>query len=149
VGIAITPKDGTQAGKYYLVNYHEDQWYRYDEAGQEFCWAHWIKCATPLGCVKVCLRLIPDELFPTHGHDKPYVIERAIEQRGRGDDCSVRIEAHIEINQEKYRDNITAGRAAAKAIGDKLPVDSYRVYLGRVILDQGKGVGHGYRGSTK
>lgn len=72
-------------GRVYMVNYSEDLWKAFDAEGQQFCKDTWIKKATPIANIKyVVLRLIPDELFPMHGHETPYVewqheIERAPE----------------------------------------------------------------------
>lgn len=64
---------GVVAGKAYLVRYDENQWKRYDEAGRDFCKATWIKWATPLDVEHVVLQLVPDEFFPIHGNEQPYI----------------------------------------------------------------------------
>lgn len=57
----------------YLVEYDEDQWFKYDKMGQDFCIETWVKKATPLGAKFVVLRLLPDPLFPVGEHELPYV----------------------------------------------------------------------------
>jgi hypothetical protein len=57
----------------YLVEYEEDQWYKYDKEGQDFCFETWARKAKPLGCVFVVLRLYPDALFPRSDKTTPYV----------------------------------------------------------------------------
>lgn len=68
------PKEGSPAGMAYVVRYDEDQWMKYDEKGQEYCKSYWIKRAMPMRDIEVvCLQLIPDTLFPSHGHERPYI----------------------------------------------------------------------------
>jgi len=138
--------DGDPAGKLYLVNYEEDQWMKYDDDGREFCWQSWIKWATPLKCTKVVLRLIPDELFPMHGNEMPYLLERDIEGVAHLDPFKVKIIAYIDINPDVWKtdaDKMDA-REAAKAFGAKMPVDEFKIAIGNVRLDVGSGTGHGY-----
>lgn len=64
---------GEDQGGIYLVEFDEDLWKSYDLELQEYCKAEWRKKATPIAkCRFVLLRLYPDPLFPTHGHEKPY-----------------------------------------------------------------------------
>jgi hypothetical protein len=58
----------------YLVEYDEDQWFKYDKEGQDFCIETWKRKAEPLGAQFVVLRLLPDPLFPTGEHTIPYVV---------------------------------------------------------------------------
>lgn len=65
----------------YLVEYDEDQWNKYDKAGQEYCFETWAKKAKPMGAVFVVLKLVPDPLFPTGDKSIPYVARSyAVEQ---------------------------------------------------------------------
>lgn len=65
---------GAQSGKIYLVNYDEDLWFKFDDEGRQFCKDTWIRKATPIPDVRfVVLKLHPDDLFPMHGKEKPYV----------------------------------------------------------------------------
>ena len=56
-----------------LVLYSENQWMRYDEAGQNYCKEVWTKNAKAAGFQAVALKLIPDEVFPMFGHNTPYL----------------------------------------------------------------------------
>lgn len=75
---------GKEQGSVYLVDYNEDLWLSFDDEGRQYCKDTWYKKAEVIpGCKFVTLRLIPDDLFPMHGHEKPYVawqqsIERAM-----------------------------------------------------------------------
>lgn len=69
----ITPIEGSATDNAYFVQYDEDQWNLYDDAGKEYCKAYWIKKAEPLGVRFVALRLIPDPLFPATGRETPYI----------------------------------------------------------------------------
>lgn len=80
----LTPvPDGTASDQMYLVSYSEDLWFALPEERREFCKYTWTLKATSMPGVKyVALRLLPDELFPSFGNEKPYImwqerIERA------------------------------------------------------------------------
>lgn len=67
-------REGSQAGGIWLVEYDEDDWKALPDATKDHCRDTWIKKASALKEVRfVVLKLIPDELFPMHGHEKPYV----------------------------------------------------------------------------
>jgi hypothetical protein len=57
----------------YLVEYDEDQWLKYDKAGQEHCFETWAKKAKPMGAQFVVLKLVPDPVFPSSDKIIPYV----------------------------------------------------------------------------
>lgn len=63
-------------GKVYLVDYDENLFLSYNQEGQDFCFETWAKKAAPMGCDMVVLRLHPDQWFPMHGHDKPYIFKQ-------------------------------------------------------------------------
>lgn len=70
----IEVKDGVPSNRWYVIEYDEDQWYRYDDAGKQFCYDTWIKKATPLPDIDmVVLRLIPDPVFPRGDKELPYI----------------------------------------------------------------------------
>lgn len=73
VAIVDVPS-GSEAGKIYLVHYDEDLWKAFNAEQQEFCKDTWLRKATAIDGIRfVVLKLVPDELFPMHGHEKPYV----------------------------------------------------------------------------
>lgn len=65
--------EGEQTTNVYLIKYEEDLWFRFNEAGREFCKQTWIKKAEPCGVEEVVLQLIPDPVFPGFGKEKPYI----------------------------------------------------------------------------
>lgn len=67
-------KDGDVNGLSYIVSYDEDQWNRYTDEQKQFCYDAWAKKAHGAGCVQLFVRLIPDPLFPSGEHTKPYNI---------------------------------------------------------------------------
>jgi len=69
----IEPIEGSVAGAGYFIQYDEDQWNLYDDAGKEYCYSYWIKKARPMGVVYVALQLIPDPLFPSSARETPYI----------------------------------------------------------------------------
>lgn len=72
--MVVDMPSGTAAGKLYLIHMEEDLWKGLDPDRQAFCKAQWTEKATAIPEVRfVVLKLVPDELFPVHGHDKPYV----------------------------------------------------------------------------
>lgn len=72
--MSIVVPDGEAAGMSYLVQYDENLWKSYDEKTQDFCKTEWLRKAKVVpNCRMVALRLIPDALFPLHGHDAPYI----------------------------------------------------------------------------
>ncbi len=77
---------GEQVGSVYLIEYSEDLWLSLDTESQQYCKDVWRRKAAPIpGCKFITIRLIPDPLFPIHGHEAPYVawqeaIERPPEQ---------------------------------------------------------------------
>ncbi len=75
--------DGVAAGMSYVVEYDENLWKQLDDEQRQFCKDTWIKKATPIpGVSVVCLRLMPDTLFPMHGHEHPYIEwQHTIEQK--------------------------------------------------------------------
>lgn len=60
----------------YLVEYDEDLWNRFDQKGQDHCFATWAKKAKPLGALYVVLRLVPDALFPSGDKTQPYIAKQ-------------------------------------------------------------------------
>ena len=97
--------DGSPSWGIYLVEYLEDNWKGLPEATREFCKQQWIKRAEPLANVQfVVLRLLPDELFPMHGHEKPYIEWRhPIE---RGPKCGYTVQGHVEVKLESALDTM-------------------------------------------
>lgn len=70
----FTPVEGVASRSVYLVTYDEDLWFQFDAERQQYCLDTWVKNATPMGVKHVCLRLVPDPLFPRDAEkDKPYV----------------------------------------------------------------------------
>lgn len=71
-----TIKEGEATKSVYLVCYNEDQWMRYSDKQKQECYDFWIKRAEPMEVEEAILRLYPDELFPQHGHELPYIAWR-------------------------------------------------------------------------
>lgn len=72
--VEVPAPDGLVVGLTYLVEYDEDTWLTMSEERREFCKAEWRKRAKPAKDVRhLALRLVPDELFPVHGRDRPYI----------------------------------------------------------------------------
>lgn len=73
--VDFTAPEGVVTGKTYLVNYDEDLWLALDNERREFCQQTWVEKAKVMPAVKwVVLKLIPDDLFPTNGHETPYIV---------------------------------------------------------------------------
>jgi hypothetical protein len=69
--------EGTSTERLYYIRYDEDQWFRYDEAGHQFCYDTWIRKCEPIGVDAIVLQLIPDPLFPRDSErPMPYVAWR-------------------------------------------------------------------------
>ena len=85
MGEVVPVPEGTASDQTYLVSYSEDLWFALPEDRREYCKYVWTLKATSVKGVKyVMLRLLPDELFPSFGNEKPYImwqdrIERAYE----------------------------------------------------------------------
>lgn len=60
-------------GEIYVVNYEENTFLGLPESTQEHCFDTWCKKASASGCSRVILRLLPDQFFPMHGNEKPYI----------------------------------------------------------------------------
>lgn len=69
----IVPIEGSATDNAYFIEYDEDQWHRYDDAGKEYCKSYWLKKAEPMGVRFVALRLVPDPLFPAGARETPYI----------------------------------------------------------------------------
>ena len=65
--------NATKAGNAYFIRYSEDLWKAFSEEQQHFCKTFWLGRATPMGVEEVVLQLVPDELFPMYGKEKPYI----------------------------------------------------------------------------
>jgi hypothetical protein len=88
--------DGVTSNRWYVVQYAEDQWMKYDDATKQHCYDTWIARATPLPDIDMAvLRLIPDPLFPQHGHEAPYVEwQHCIDRREK---LAFKCEAFVQI----------------------------------------------------
>lgn len=69
----IQPIEGSASENGYFVQYDEDQWNLYDDAGKQYCYEYWKKKAKPMGVAYVALRLVPDPLFPSGPREAPYI----------------------------------------------------------------------------
>lgn len=90
----------SQSGGIYLVEYSEDLWYDLPDATKDHCRSEWIKKATAMKEVRfVVLKLLPDDLFPMHGHELPYVHwQHAID---RGNECGYTYAAGVGVKLNK------------------------------------------------
>lgn len=67
-------ENSEQHGISYVITYDEDQWFQYSPERQEQCKADWMKRANAMPNIRVvCLRLVPDPLFPRSEQSKPYI----------------------------------------------------------------------------
>lgn len=62
-----------KSGKLYLIRYGEDLWKSLDAERQQHCKDTWLRHAKDTDAARIALQLIPDELFPMHGNEKPYI----------------------------------------------------------------------------
>lgn len=136
----VQPIDGSPSETVYLVRYDEEQWLKYDEAGQQFCFDTWIKKATPLGCKFVTLILEPDPLFPTNGKEKPYVF-KSVPVPGNTVKPSFSFDVLVCVNisseraytEELVRDALFQLRRKYSGIGA-----GYEIYHGNKLMAAGK-----------
>lgn len=86
----------------YLVEYDEDQWLKYDKAGQDHCFETWAAKAKPMGALFVVLRLIPDPLFPTTDKTVPYIVRSYPVERETFNPISVAVTLKAQIDPDTY-----------------------------------------------
>jgi hypothetical protein len=87
--------EGTLAGRLYLVEYDEEQWFAGSDETRAYCVETWIKKAKPLGARFFVLRLVPDELFPLRGNEAPYIhLREPIEQEP---ECGYTVYGHVKF----------------------------------------------------
>jgi hypothetical protein len=100
----VDVKDGEPSLGVYLIQYDEDQWFRYDEAGWQFCYDTWIKKASAIPGIKlVVLRLIPDAIFPRDPEKPlPYILWQQEVVRPEND--GFKFTGHVLIELERPLD---------------------------------------------
>lgn len=131
----------TAGGGTYFVRYDENLFLAYDEEQRQQCYDMWTKKAIPLGCTRLTVQLLPDELFPTHGNEKPYIFyNEAISQPGARPYKLVTI-AFVEIDPIVFRDMSEIEgmslRKEARDIAKRAGCDKWYLKLGGAILEQG------------
>lgn len=131
------------AGKAYLITYDEDLWKSYDDDGRQFCKDTWIKKATPMADVRfVVLKLVPDDLFPMHGHETPYVEWQ--HQIDRPPECGFTVDACVTFtvvsDTAKYVDPVTRMEMTKRMQDMRYPAGThFRIVNGNGdVIERGK-----------
>lgn len=94
--------EDAQGNPCYLVEYDEDQWNKYDKAGQEHCFATWADKAKPMGARFVVLRLIPDPIFPTGDRTVPYVARSYVVDQETFNPISVSVKLIASVDADTW-----------------------------------------------
>jgi hypothetical protein len=110
----------------YLVEYDEDQWLKYDKAGQEHCFETWAKKAKPMGAQFVVLRLIPDPLFPSGDKTIPYAARSYPVDQETFNPITVTVTLKAQIHPDTYLNALDGERMKLTAAA--------RVQLGMAAL---------------
>lgn len=139
--MVIDVPSGAEAGRIYLVNYDEDLWKAFDAESQQFCKDTWIKKATPIPGVKyVVLRLHPDDLFPMHGNEKPYVEWK--HEIDRPPECGFTVEALVTVTvqgEAKYLEPVKRSEISRALEGTGKPGTPWRIVNQRGdVLEHGR-----------
>jgi hypothetical protein len=139
------PRVQEHAGKTcYVVEYDEDQWNKYDEAGQNFAFQRWADKAKPLGCVMVVLRLVPDPIFPSGSNTAPYVArQEQIAPTAKPLSVSIAVTCRIDkftFDSASELDRLALRRAARAELSKySMPGNpSYTIMVGDEQLEHGK-----------
>lgn len=137
----IGHQNHAQGSAVYLVKYDENLWLQLPEATREFCFETWSKRARPLGCKIVTLQLIPDAIFPIHGHEAPYIVAQRQLALPEKEIFTVRTVTVCEIdsqwlqcaNEKQFIDAL----ARAERVARKFTTTSYMVVSGRGVYRRG------------
>jgi hypothetical protein len=127
-------------GKVYLITYDEDVWLSLPKERQEFCKQTWLSKAEAIVAVQhVVLKLVPDELFPVNGHEKPYVAWQ--QEIGRPPECGFTVRSQITVTIEtdaKYVDPVMRADIS-RALEGNMPGTPFRIVTrGGNIIEAGR-----------
>lgn len=137
------PETETAGGGQYFVAYREDDFLAFDEEQREFCYQAWEAKAVPLQCTMLVVQLIPDPVFPIHGHDKPYVyMKRDIADAPGVPDFTVHTVCIVSINMDKFAKQTEHERAQVRAAARHAAInghcDRWNLNNGGTRVEEGK-----------
>lgn len=133
----------TVGGGQYFVVYDEDQFLAYSPEDQEWCYSQWEKKAIPMHCTQLVVQLVPDALFPVHGHDKPYIfMKRDIAGAPGVPAFKVMTIAVVTINMDVFAKQTELERMqtreAARVAAKKAGCDQWHINNGGARVEEGK-----------
>lgn len=86
----------------WVVDYDEDQWFKYDERGQQHCIDTWIAKAKPMGCHYLVIMLTPDALFPSRDKTVRYVYRSIPIDQGNFDPFIATVRCQVSIDTDTW-----------------------------------------------
>lgn len=132
----------TLTGKLCLVVYDEDLWLALPADRQAYCKEVWLTKASALpDVVRVVLRLTPDELFPMHGHEKPYIAWQ--QDIDRPPECGFQVTTVVTVEvvgDAKYVDPVMRADITAQLTKPRYPAGAtYRIVNSRGdVMEHGR-----------
>jgi len=134
----------TLAGKSCLIEVDEDYWLSLPDDRQVYCKEVWTeKARQQPDTARVVLRLIPDALFPMHGHDKPYIAWQA--DIDRPPECGFTVDTVVTITvntDSKYVDPVMRADISGRLAGVRVQAVTYGATF-RIVNARGDVIEHG------
>lgn len=125
----------------YLVRYDENLWLQLPETTREYCFEYWSKRARPLGAKIVTLQIIPDTIFPIHGHEMPYIAAQRQLALPDKEVFAVRTVTICDIDsqwlQAATEKELSEILGKAERVARKFTTDSYMVVAGSKVYRRG------------
>lgn len=139
--IAKDAKSETAGADTYFVRYDENLFLAYDLEQRQFCYETWIAKARPMGCKRLTVQLIPDDLFPSFGNEKPYIYYNEAIAQPDAKPYKLVTCAFVEIDPNAYgkMSNLDGMkvRQEAREVAKRANCDKWYLKLGGAILEQG------------